>query len=297
MMRVSNKMIADQTINSMNRSLERLNELSIQAASMKKYQNVSDNPVEVTSALTIKSSIRTAESYKSTAQGVDSWMTETDQTLRKISALLITASNKVEASLNDTVSADERLNSYAPELDTMLNEVLDLSNTTYMNRYIFAGFKVDTKPFSLSTTDPNVVNYNGDAGVMQQDIGAGQAVTMNINNSGALGAVFDAIIRARNALRTNDTTTLSATLTDLSSALSGINDIASSNGARMRQVESVIEHLDTSQLTLKSLLSQKEDANMAEAAVLLKNQETTYQAVLEVGNRAISALSLFDILK
>jgi flagellar hook-associated protein 3 FlgL len=297
MMRVSNKMIADQTINSMNRSLERLNELSIQAASMKKYQNVSDNPVEVTSALTIKSSIRTAESYKSTAQGVDSWMTETDQTLRKISALLITASNKVEASLNDTVSADERLNSYAPELDTMLNEVLDLSNTTYMNRYIFAGFKVDSKPFTVSTTDPNVVNYNGDAGVMQQDIGAGQSVTMNINNSGALGAVFDAIIRARNALRANDTTTLNATLTDLSSALSGINDIASSNGARMRQVESVIEHLDTSQLTLKSLLSQKEDANMAEAAVLLKNQETTYQAVLEVGNRAISALSLFDILK
>ena len=172
-MRVSNKMIADQTINSMNRSLERLNELSIQAASMKKYQNVSDNPVEVTSALTIKSSIRTAESYKSTAQGVDSWMTETDQTLRKISALLITASNKVEASLNDTVSADERLNSYAPELDTMLNEVLDLSNTTYMNRYIFAGFQSRHQTVHpVSTTDPNVVNYNGDDGVMQQDIGS-----------------------------------------------------------------------------------------------------------------------------
>ncbi len=252
-MRVSNKMIADQTINSMNRSLERLNDLNVQAASMKKYQNISDNPVQVTSALTIKSTIRTAEGYKTTAQGVNSWMTETDQTLQKIASLLITASNKVEASLNDSVSAEERLNSFAPEMDTMLTEVLDLANTKYMDRFIFAGFKVDAKPFTVSTSDPNVVNYNGDDGLMQQDIGAGQTVTMNINNNSALGNVFNAIIRARNALQVNDTTTLSTTLTDLSSALNGINDITSTNGARMRQVESVIEHLDTSKLTLKCL--------------------------------------------
>ncbi len=296
-MRVSNKMIADQTINYMNKNIERLNDLNIQAASMKNYQNVSDNPTLAASAMTIKSTIRTSETYKSTAQNVDSWMTQTDQTLQQINSVIIRAMSKVEAGLNDTVGAEERLNSFAPELETMLQEVLDLSNTTYMDRYIFAGFQVHTKPFEISGADPNIVNYNGDDGSMVQDIGTGQSVVMNINASTAIGNVFNAIIRARNALQVNDTTELTASLTDLQTAMNSINDVTSTNGARMRQVESVVNYLDKSNLTLKALLSEKEDANMAEVAVLLKNQETTYQAVLEVGNRAISALSLFDILQ
>jgi flagellar hook-associated protein 3 FlgL len=83
----------------------------------------------------------------------------------------------------------------------------------------------------------------------------------------------------------------------LQNSLTAVNDLTAANGARQRQVESVVDHLDSSTLTLKSLLSEKEDANMAEVSVLLTNQQTTYQAVLEVGTRAISALSLFDYLK
>lgn len=296
-MRVTNQMIADQTINYMNQNLEKLNEISVMSASQKQFQSVSDNPTQAASAMTIKSSIRTGETYQSTAENVSSWMTLTDDTLQKVASVIVEALGNVEQGLSDTVSAEERLNSIAPELDTMLSEVMDLSNTTYMNKYIFAGYQINTKPFSVSTSDPDVVNYNGDDGQMQQDIGTGQTVTMNTNNSGALGSVFSAIIRARNALQTNDMTELNASLTDLNTSLNGISDLTSTNGARMRQVESVITHLGKSNLTLKALLSEKEDANMAEAAVLLSNQTTIYQAVLEVGDRAISALSLFDILQ
>jgi hypothetical protein len=47
----------------------------------------------------------------------------------------------------------------------------------------------------------------------------------------------------------------------------------------------------------QSLLSKNEDVNMAEGIAQLANQETTYNAVLEVSKRAISALSLFDYLR
>jgi hypothetical protein len=36
---------------------------------------------------------------------------------------------------------------------------------------------------------------------------------------------------------------------------------------------------------------------MAEAIAQLSSQETSYQAVLEVSQRAISALNLFDVLQ
>ena len=65
----------------------------------------------------------------------------------------------------------------------------------------------------------------------------------------------------------------------------------------MRQVTTTIDHLEKTNLSLKSLLSEKEDVNMAEAIAMMQAQETTYQAVLEVGQRAISALNLFDVLQ
>jgi flagellar hook-associated protein 3 FlgL len=296
-MRVSNKMIADQAIQYMNLNLERYNDLTLKSASMKNFQKVSDDPATAAAAMTIRSSISTGENYLSNANNVSSWMDTTNDTLVKMNAVIITAQSKVEQGLNDTMSAEERLNSLAPELDTMISEMLNLSNATYMDKYIFSGYQINTKPFEIASADPNTVVYNGDGGIMQQDIGNGQSVAMNTNNSATINSVFSALIRARNALQSNDTTELANSLTDLNTVMNSINDLTSTNGARQRQVKSVIDYLEKSKLTLNALLSEKEDANMAEVAVRLKAQENTYQIVLEVGNRAISALSLFDFLK
>jgi len=73
--------------------------------------------------------------------------------------------------------------------------------------------------------------------------------------------------------------------------------LSATNGARQRQVSSSKDHLELANLSLKNLLSDKEDVNMAEAVAMLSSQETTYKAVLEVGHRAISALNLFDVLQ
>jgi flagellar hook-associated protein 3 FlgL len=296
-MRISNKMIADQTANYISQNMERYNDLIVKSSSQKQFQNVSDNPAQAAASMTIKSSIQSGEGYKATAQNVSSWMDITDSAFSKMSSTLIKAITQVQSGLTDTTSADERANSMAPALDTMVDEVMDLANSTYMNQYIFSGYQINTKPYALSTANPDTVVYSGDAGQMQQDIGTGQSVTMNINNSTVITGVFNSLIRARNALKNNDMTELNASLTDLNTSLSNVGDLSSTNGARQRQVDTMIDHLDKSNLTLKSLLSTKEDANMAEVAVMLTNQQTTLQTVLEVGTRAISALNLFDYLK
>jgi hypothetical protein len=55
--------------------------------------------------------------------------------------------------------------------------------------------------------------------------------------------------------------------------------------------------LESVKLETESLLSENEDINLAESIALLANQQNTYEAVLEVSQRAISALSLFDYLR
>jgi flagellar hook-associated protein 3 FlgL len=142
----------------------------------------------------------------------------------------------------------------------------------------------------------DVVNYQGDAGVMLRNIGPGQAITQNVDGNAALSPLFSAMISARDALNSNNTANLQAAAAALQAAIRNVSDAATVNGARQRQVRLSQDRLEKAQIELKSLLSQKEDANMAEVISSLRHQETVYQTVLEVGHRAISALSLFDML-
>jgi len=91
-------------------------------------------------------------------------------------------------------------------------------------------------------------------------------------------------------------TTLRTSLNDLQTASDTLDAAMGTNGTRMRQVDQVSDYLSQSAVEMKAVLSQKQDANLAEAISMLKNQETSYQVVLEVSQRAISALTLFDYL-
>jgi flagellin-like hook-associated protein FlgL len=86
-------------------------------------------------------------------------------------------------------------------------------------------------------------------------------------------------------------------LTSLQTSLDTVDQYRTSNGARLRQVDSAAGFLETMKIETQGLLSKNEDINLAEGIAQLANQETTYNAVLEVSQRAISALSLFDYLR
>ncbi len=296
-MRVSDRMISNQMIKYMNDTQAKKDALSLQVASGKLYENASDNPADVSAAMTIKSTLQTGKTYLENANRIDGWMDTSDQAFSQMSSLMIRATTLIQSGLSDTLSADERATSLAPEMSGILDEALDIANTTYLDQYIFSGYQVNTKPYEIDPTDSSQVLYHGDDGLMQHDIGTGQTVTTNVNSSSSMQAMFNAIIRARNALLSDDRTELEAALTDINNAQDTVGDLQATNGARMRQVDNAITYLEKSNLTLKSLLSEKEDVNMAEAIVNLTNMETTYEAVLEVGQRAISSLNLFDLLR
>jgi flagellin-like hook-associated protein FlgL len=142
---------------------------------------------------------------------------------------------------------------------------------------------------------------------MQRSLGPDQAVTLNVRGDQAILGFLQNLVLANNALRQNnihntgdpltDPLTLQTALSGVKSTLETMDQYRTSNGARLRQVESAANFLETVQLETKSLLSENEDTNLAEGIALLANQKTTYEAVLEVSQRAISTLSLFDYLR
>ena len=308
-MRITNRMMVDNAIHNMSENLEKVSKLQGKLSTGKQFQVASEDPARASVSLSLRSNLRTLESYADTAETTRNWMTATDNAFEQMDTIGIRATNLILRGLNDTFSGSERATALATEMQDLLNQTIELGNTSENNQFIFAGYQVNSKAFELvdsattlldyqgNTFTPKVVNYLGDQGIMQRNLGPDQSVTLNVRGDQALNGILQNLVLAGNALKQNDTTSLATILTNLRSSLDTMEQFRTSNGARLRQVESATDFLETMKIETKSLLSKNEDINMAEGIALLANQETTYSAVLEVSQRAISALSLFDYLK
>lgn len=318
-MRITHMMATENAIKNMADNLERVSKLQGKLSTGKQFQAASEDPTNASASLSLRSHLQTLESYSSTAENTRNWMTTSDSAFEKLEQVANRANNLVLRGLNDSLSGNERASSLAAEMRTLVDEAVEIGNTSLNGQYIFSGYQVNQKSFVLSDAaaplldfqgnpfTPKTVAYTGDTGNMQRNLGPDQAVTLNVRGDQAILGFLQNLILATNALTQNNITdtgnpatdplTLQSVLTGLKSSLETLDQYRTSNGARMRQVESAASFLESVKLETKSLLSEKEDANMAEGIALLANQQTTYEAVLEVSQRAISALSLFDYLR
>jgi flagellar hook-associated protein 3 FlgL len=302
-------MLVDNAIQNMADNLERTSRLQSKLSTGKQFLNASDDPARASTSLNLRSNLRTLESYADTANSAKDWMTASDSAFEQLENIAVRARDLILRGLNDSLSGSERAVSLGTEMKNLLNQAVELGNTSENNQYIFSGYQVNHKAFELVDSPttlldykgdvftPKLVNYIGDDGVMQRSLGPDQSVALNVRGDQALDGFLQNLVLASNALVQNDTTSLQTILGNLHSSLDTMDQYRTSNGARLRQVESASNFLETVKIETQGLLSKNEDLNMAEGIALLANQTSTYNAVLEVSQRAISALSLFDYLK
>jgi len=318
-MRITSQMSTDNAIQNMAENLEKVSKLQEKIASAKQFQVASEDPTHASASLSLRSHLQTLNSYTDAAEMTQNWMAATDNAFDQLEQVAVRANNLILRGLNDTLSGSERALSLGTEMKDLINSAVEIGNTSVNGQYIFSGYQLNQKAFTLSDsattlTDyqgniftPKVVNFLGDTGSMQRNLGPDQSVTLNVRGDQAILGFLQNLIQASNALVQNnindtgnpvtDPINLQSTLTALKSSLNTLDQYRTSNGARMRQVDSAANFLESIRLETKSLLSEKEDTNMAEGFVLLANRQSTYQAVLEVSQRAISALNLFDYLR
>lgn len=302
-MRITQRMMTERAIEYMDENLKRLYQLQEKVASGKEFLRPSDNPSGVTSALNLRSVLKMNTAYLDSAATTESWMSATDFALIQTTQLATRALNLTRQGMSDTLGAAQR-NTLAAELDMVLQQVLSVANTSHQGNYIFGGFQTLNPPFNLVDTNSDgtldTVVRNGDTGTINRLIGPNLTVVQNINGYNMFNDLMVAIMNARDALRNNGNPNqfndLQNAIAALETQINNVNEALTTNGARQREVRLTKDRLEKSQIELKSLLSQKEDVNLTEAISYLQHQQTVYQTVLEVGKRAISALSLFDLL-
>ena len=317
-MRITNQMMTENAIQNMADSREKVSGLRGKLATAKQFQVASEDPGRASTSLGLRSQLKTLESYTEVTTSTQNWMTASDNAFDQLEQLGVRANNLILRGLTDTLTGAERFDLGA-EMETLVNIAFEIGNTSVNGQYIFSGYQINQKAFELtdspttltdykgSTFTPKVVNYLGDSGTIQRSLGPDQAVTLNVRGDQSILGFVQNLIEAKNALVQNnirntgdpltDPLTLESSLGEVKSSLDTISQYRASNGAHMRQVDSAANFLESVKIETKSMLSENEDLNMAEGIALLANQQTTYEAVLEVSQRAISALSLFDYLR
>jgi len=286
-------MMMESAIRNMDDNLAALHKLQQKASTGKEFQRSSDDPSTVSTALTLRSTIEINKSYINSTEFIDDWMSATDNALDQMLKIAKDAISYTQTGVSDTEGENERA-ALANEINSLLLQSIDVANTKHVGSYLFAGFATTTTPYTLD--DPSTITYHGDTGVMVRNIGPSQTISQNILGETYFQDLFNGLIAARDALNSNDSDAINTALGSLESALDVVNQGLTLNATRQNQVQLSQERLENTQTNLKILLSDKEDANLTEVASLIANQEATYRVVLEVSNRALSALSLFDLM-
>lgn len=293
-MRVTDRLILQDTINNIMSNRQRLEDIQNRISSGKRVLRPSDDPGALAQGLRLAAGLQHMDQYRRNGDSAENWLTTTEVALRDLSGLLLRARELALQGGNDTLDAAQRL-SIAAEVDQLFQRALDLSNTKYGSRYIFAGHAVLTRPF-LAAANPQGFSYQGDSGSIRQEVEAGAYVTVNVPGPVAFDLSLQSLKTLRDALNTGDASGARGSLDDFDAAhnilLASVADVAT----RTARVIGARERLQS--LTTQSMkeLSAAMDVDMAEALVELNARQNVYMASLKAGAQAITP-SLLEFLR
>ncbi|SNX53128.1 flagellar hook-associated protein FlgL [Thermoanaerobacterium sp. RBIITD] len=296
-MRVTNNMLIMNFMNDYNNNLERMQKDQDMLASGKRINKPSDDPVAVANSLRIRTDMSRNDAYTKNVDDAKSWLDLTDSSLGQIGDLLQRTRDLAVQGSNGTLTQTDMQN-IAAEIDQLKKQMIQVGNTQYNGRYIFAGFKTDTQPFNETSN-----TYSGDNGTIKFEVGAG-GNKMQINVTG--DKVFDVssgtsqllnmMDNLKNALNSGDHQAVSNTIADIDKELENVLSIRADAGAKSNRLDLTKNRLQSDNYNFTTLLSKNEDADMAQVITNLKMDENVYRASLAAGARIIEP-SLIDFLK
>ena len=116
-----------------------------------------------------------------------------DVSMGTLGDILSRAAEYANQAANDTYNPDDRT-AIAEQIDKMIDQVVDLANSTVGGKYIYAGTKNSNPPFQR---DGDKIIYSGDTNEIRREVLAGTAYRIDspgITVAGAPGVLVRAMI-------------------------------------------------------------------------------------------------------
>jgi flagellar hook-associated protein 3 FlgL len=190
--------------------------------------------------------------------------------------------------------------SYATEVDQLVQQAVQVANSQLGGSYLFAGTANATAPF-VAATDGNgqitSVAYAGNSGTTPIPIS--ENTTVSPSTSGAtnegIGALINNLIALRTALQSGDT----AGVSNATNALGASDDIITTAVADNGAIQARIQSDQTQQQAIAtqdaSMISTAADADLPTTVTKLNQAQLAYQAALQSAS-SVMHLSILNYI-
>lgn len=276
-----------------------------------KYDNISENPIDASDILRINKQLSEIGAYSKNIENArlqinqqDSVFSSIVEKMQRINDLAIQAAN--------TPSGEEGFKACALEIEELTQSVIDMANTQYDGKYIFAGTNVTTEPFSM--TDDGSIVYNGtpetNTAGYQRSLDISDGVKIELNSAGDtifgtydandpnLGSgLFKVLGDLNKILKTEpmDNEAVRNELDNIQNSIENISQIQakhSSTATKLTMTENILEE---SQLTLESRHAEIAEIDLTSTISELVQQNYALQASMQAYT-LISNQSLLDYI-
>lgn len=291
-MRVTHGMLVDTLLQNLSANLARMERVYQQITSARRIGRPSDDPVGTATVLRLSAVAQEIEQYLTNVEQARTWLELTDQALNTIGQALQRARELIVQGANDTLTNDDR-QAIWQELTALQDQVATTGNYAHAGQFLFSGSLTHTEPFDLSTDPPA---YQGNTAQLERLVDRGVTVPINVTGNVAIVPVLQAIKQARDAVASNNTAAIRASLTALDNAHTQLLAAQASVGARVNRLEAQRDRLLDAHTSTLRLRSEAGDTDMAEAVTQFSKEELTYRAALQAGARAMQP-TLLDFLR
>lgn len=173
-MRVADKMAYDQVNRSISKNRSEMATLQNQAATQKRVNKPSDDPVAASRVLFSRIDQRGNEQFIKNLNYAKGFLDFTEQSLNELTEVFVRAKELAISQSSDASASSQTRRIVAEEVKQLLNQSVQIANRKLGERFIFGGFKTNDAPFD------EVGNYNGDLGEIKIHIDKESFLAMNL---------------------------------------------------------------------------------------------------------------------
>jgi flagellar hook-associated protein 3 FlgL len=273
---------------------------ALQELSTGKRVNVpSDDPLAAAEMVGNQDQSNRVDQYLQNIDTLNSQVQTADTALSSVvTALTQAISLGVEGSTG-TVS-DANRQQIAQNLQGIQAQIVQLANTSVSGSYLFGGTATTAAPYTLDSTSPSGVTYNGNSGTNTVQIADGLNVQTNLPGNllfqNSSGDVFGSLQALITALQTGDVSGAQTATNQVRDALNSVTGQRIFYGNAENQLNSTQTFLNQEKVNLSSQATNLVGADMSQVATDLTQAQTAYSATLAAAAKILPT-SLLDYLK
>lgn len=294
-MRITNQMMVNNFVANLHNNLRELDRYYQQLATGKRFQRPSDDPSGVTRSMTLKAKLAENAQYEKNINEALAIFEASETALANVSSVLDRARDLAIKGNTPLTPTDRQ--AIAAEVTGLIEQLVSAGNVSSGTKYAFAGKKVATLPFQSAGDE---IQFLGTNDVPEFEISPYVRIEVGLSGQDVFfidqdTSLFDVLKALEDALVSNPEK-LDECIGTLDKSIDYTLRYRAEVGAKYNHLSSVKERLKETELNLKSLLSNNEDTDVAEAIMQAKTKENVYTASLATGARIIQP-SLIDFLR